>query len=340
MLYDGQGSVRHHSDSSGALVSYNYDTDLWCDTFSYDAYGHRIDPLADMVNEGLFYTGEQWDNSAQSYYLRARYYNPLNVRFNRVDPFAGNMQDPQSLHKYLYVHCNPINNIDPTGEFSLTGVITSISIGITAMSLGFKAYRIGMGFRSLIFLSDLAIRLAKTPLNIINQILIRNHMYQLAVAIIGDMAQTFASIISEVLLDIGIAIAAVVLIASVSGIMKATVGSVSVKLSKFINARKMAKVRRLGQVGEDAAGIVARKESIPSLTGKATRRLPDELTTVHLREVKNRAYVWLDPQIKDFLEFSKARNLDFILDVRKTTKLSKPLLKLEEAGVIIIRRYL
>jgi hypothetical protein len=34
-----------------------------------------------------------------------------------LDPFFGNLQDPQSLHKYLYVHANPVNFIDPTGLF-------------------------------------------------------------------------------------------------------------------------------------------------------------------------------------------------------------------------------
>jgi len=62
----------------------------------------------------LLYAGEQFDLDAQQYYLRARYYNPLNGRFNRMDPFAGNNHDPQSLHKYLYANANPINRIDPS----------------------------------------------------------------------------------------------------------------------------------------------------------------------------------------------------------------------------------
>jgi hypothetical protein len=32
-----------------------------------------------------------------------------------LDLLSGNMQDPQSLHKYLYVHGDPVNGIDPTG---------------------------------------------------------------------------------------------------------------------------------------------------------------------------------------------------------------------------------
>jgi len=64
----------------------------------------------------FLYAGEQSENDAQGYYLRTLYYDPLNGRFNRTDPFAGSLQDPQSLHKYLYAHDNPINNTDPTAS--------------------------------------------------------------------------------------------------------------------------------------------------------------------------------------------------------------------------------
>ncbi len=77
----------------------------------------------------LGYSGEHFDAKAQQQYLRARWYNPANGQFNRLDPFAGNMQDPQSLHKYAYVHGDPVNNIDPTGEYSLGGISASIGIG-------------------------------------------------------------------------------------------------------------------------------------------------------------------------------------------------------------------
>ncbi len=75
----------------------------------------------------LLYAGEHFDTNAQMYYNRARWYNPLNGLFNRVDPYAGNTQDPQSLHKYIYCHNNPINGIDPSGQ-SLISMISGISI--------------------------------------------------------------------------------------------------------------------------------------------------------------------------------------------------------------------
>jgi RHS repeat-associated protein len=49
--------------------------------------------------------------------LRARPYDPRTGRFVGKDPFHGNMQDPQSLHKYAYVHGDQIQGIDPTGMF-------------------------------------------------------------------------------------------------------------------------------------------------------------------------------------------------------------------------------
>jgi hypothetical protein len=45
------------------------------------------------------------------------------------DPFFGNLSDPQSLHKYLYTHADPVNRIDPSGLMSLGGISISISIG-------------------------------------------------------------------------------------------------------------------------------------------------------------------------------------------------------------------
>jgi hypothetical protein len=40
------------------------------------------------------------------------------------------MQDPQSLHKYLYGHGDPINMIDPTGMFGLGGMAVTLAMSI------------------------------------------------------------------------------------------------------------------------------------------------------------------------------------------------------------------
>jgi RHS repeat-associated protein len=128
LLYDGHGSVRHLADSAGGIT----------DTFNYDAYGnaHGFNPAGAATK--LLYAGEQYDSHLSQYYLRARYYDPANGRFNQMDPFAGSNHDPQSLHKYLYAHCNPIGNVDPSGELigGITNLVTAVAIHV--MLFGIK----------------------------------------------------------------------------------------------------------------------------------------------------------------------------------------------------------
>jgi RHS repeat-associated protein len=94
LLYDGHGSTRQLVD----------DNEVVTDAFSYDGYGVMLGGNPANAATSLLYTGEMYDSSASMYYLRARWYDQQTGRFNRMDPFAGNKHDPQSLHKYLYVH--------------------------------------------------------------------------------------------------------------------------------------------------------------------------------------------------------------------------------------------
>jgi len=64
-----------------------------------------------------------------------------------MDPYAGNTSDPQSLHKYLYCHANPVNGIDPSGrEFNLITTLKAISIRI--LTFGMSTTTKGMIFRA------------------------------------------------------------------------------------------------------------------------------------------------------------------------------------------------
>jgi len=129
LLYDGHGSVRQLSNNIGNSIA----------SYSYDAYGsaHGFNPGEAATK--LLYTGEFYDSHSGFYYNRARWYNPSVGRFNRLDPFAGSNRDPQSLHKYLYAHCNPINGMDPSGssfilDFTIQNAIRG-SIAAVAFSI-------------------------------------------------------------------------------------------------------------------------------------------------------------------------------------------------------------
>jgi len=117
------------------------------EAYSYDGYGMMLGGNPSRANPSatpLLYTGEQFDNDAQQYYLRARYYDTSTGRFNRMDTYPGSPQDPQSLHKYLYANCNPINAIDPSGQCSLVEFVTTHAIHITLGYIGLNLlYNIG-----------------------------------------------------------------------------------------------------------------------------------------------------------------------------------------------------
>jgi len=53
--------------------------------------------------------------------------------FPMVDTFEGVVTDPQSLHKYLYGHADPVNNIDPTGLYALPGVGALYQMVVSAL---------------------------------------------------------------------------------------------------------------------------------------------------------------------------------------------------------------
>ncbi|QDT29398.1 tRNA(Glu)-specific nuclease WapA precursor [Gimesia panareensis] len=122
--YDGTGSTRVLFDIAGAIATVAGVEQL----FFFDAYGNLLNMEASQAATSYLYRGEQFDARIGQQYLRARYYDPASGRFNRLDPFQGRIYDPQSLHKYLYAHGDPINGIDPTGMFTIAGLLNTISV--------------------------------------------------------------------------------------------------------------------------------------------------------------------------------------------------------------------
>ncbi|MEM9941367.1 MAG: RHS repeat-associated core domain-containing protein [Planctomycetota bacterium] len=97
--------------------------------YHFDAYGNLLNFDTATPLTSYLYSGEAFDFNIGQQYLRARWYDATNGRFNRLDPFLGNSSDPQSFHKYAYVHGDPIQLIDPTGKFGLVGRI-AVAVGI------------------------------------------------------------------------------------------------------------------------------------------------------------------------------------------------------------------
>ena len=131
--FDGHGSTRVLLDVASAVAELNGIDQI----FHYDAYGQAIGFSNGEALTEFLYSGEQFDAKIGQQYLRARYYDPVTGRFNRLDPFFGNLTDPLSLHNYLYAHNDPINGVDPTGKS--WAMALSIAIPV-ALGVGIGAY--------------------------------------------------------------------------------------------------------------------------------------------------------------------------------------------------------
>ena len=117
-LYDGHGSVVGLVNENGAVT----------DTYTYDAFGNLLKSTGTTANN-YRYCGEQFDETTGLYYLRARYMDTSTGRFISQDSYAGTIDDPVSLHKYLYCASNPVDYIDPSGyAHTLAEVAPSVQI--------------------------------------------------------------------------------------------------------------------------------------------------------------------------------------------------------------------
>ena len=117
---DGLGSIRFLTDESGNIT----------DTYQYTAFGEL---LAHAGSEPQPYTfaGEPYDPNIGFYYNRARWLAPTIGRFASVDPWAGFIYDPVTLHKYVYAWADPVNTVDPDGLEPLPATIAALQIRVS-----------------------------------------------------------------------------------------------------------------------------------------------------------------------------------------------------------------
>ena len=150
-LFNAHGDVVDLANSSGSSVK----------SYDYDAFGNEKSPSASDRNP-FRYCGEYWDTETGTYYLRARYYDPLIGRFTQQDSHwtstnaiygdnpnqLAQREDALGLTNYtyspqiscilqsgnLYVYCinDPINGSDPDGEVIIPNIVAGVFVGALA----------------------------------------------------------------------------------------------------------------------------------------------------------------------------------------------------------------
>ena len=134
-LVNAQGDVAAILDSSGTMVaSYNYNAWGSCTVYnSSDAAIGDLNPLR--------YRGYYYDAETGFYYLQSRYYDPAICRFINAD---GLFTDG-FIGANLFAYCanNPVNTVDPTGNFAITATVALITFGValvaTALAVGISS---------------------------------------------------------------------------------------------------------------------------------------------------------------------------------------------------------
>ena len=110
---DHLGSTRLITDQSGNVVS----------EVTYEPFGES-EVTGD--NDRYLYNGKEKDSSELYYYGR-RYYDPHIGRFITRDPRFGQLENPQTLNRYVYVLNNPLKYIDPTGKGENMGYLYDLN---------------------------------------------------------------------------------------------------------------------------------------------------------------------------------------------------------------------
>ena len=113
-------------------------------TYQYDAFGNELN--YDPANSNPFrFAGEYWDHETQTYYLRARHFNPRIGRFTQADPFWGihNMQGStaaimQAGNLYMYTMHNPVRWVDPSG---LSAALPPAPMFFPSAGVGAQSFR-------------------------------------------------------------------------------------------------------------------------------------------------------------------------------------------------------
>ena len=130
LFSDGLGSVRVAQTAAASHV------------FSYDAFGIALGATegmpanaADASATSHRYTGEYADSQTGLLHLRARDYDPQIGRFISMDEHPGANRIPLTLNKYLYGNADPVNTVDPSGNFGLGGMMSAgMNISVSSIA--------------------------------------------------------------------------------------------------------------------------------------------------------------------------------------------------------------
>ncbi len=107
-FHDRLGSLRKITNASGGVVR----------DIDYNPWGTET-CNSGTVDDPHKFTGHELDGESGLYHTLYRKYSPTLGRWLSRDPVQGIPQQPQSLNLYPYVWDDPLNRVDPDGDFHI-----------------------------------------------------------------------------------------------------------------------------------------------------------------------------------------------------------------------------
>jgi RHS repeat-associated protein len=119
--YDGAGSLAGLFDTSGNTAG----------TYTYDPYGGTTVTSGSVALSNPFRFKGGYQDSTGFYKFGTRYYNSTTASWTQADANQGTIQNPRTVNKFVYAGADPVNNVDPTGKFSLGDALSSVGSAVT-----------------------------------------------------------------------------------------------------------------------------------------------------------------------------------------------------------------
>lgn len=105
-----------HGDHQGSTVLVTDKDGYSKESVAYYPFGETRSDVSSVYLNYL-YTGQEQDRETELYNYDARIYSPDLGRFMTPDSYVPDPENPQSFNRYAYVQNNPINRVDPSGNW-------------------------------------------------------------------------------------------------------------------------------------------------------------------------------------------------------------------------------
>jgi RHS repeat-associated protein len=114
----------YHFDQRGSTVALTNPAGVITDRYAYDPNGRVVGRQGSTPNP-FTYVGRSgvFDDGNGFYYMTSRYYIPSLGRFAQQESiYRGSLMQPQSLNRYAYAGNNPVDRVDPRGEWGFPAI--------------------------------------------------------------------------------------------------------------------------------------------------------------------------------------------------------------------------